>query len=83
MFSSRTIREHLIRGLIGVGAVVVVVLISRRLGPIEIVISVALIGVALFAWRGCPMCWASGLVETMIERRAESKKRKMLFKSRR
>ncbi len=72
MFSSRTILEHVIRGVVGFGSVVVIVLISRHFGPVQLLISLALVGIALFAWRGCPMCWAVGLLDTILEPRSKA-----------
>jgi hypothetical protein len=62
MFGSRTITHHLVRGLIGAGAVTWMLFESE----VHPWLSLMAIPVALLAFRGCPMCWTLGLVETVI-----------------
>jgi hypothetical protein len=64
MFASHTLLEHALRGLIGIGALWYAVLIAA-IHPLG---SLALGVLALFAFRGCPMCWTIGLVETATRR---------------
>ncbi|MFF2087378.1 hypothetical protein ACFVVM_26690 [Nocardia sp. NPDC058176] len=52
---------HLLRGLIGFGALIG----SLALIPITGPLSLALLPLALFALRGCPMCWLIGLAQTL------------------
>ncbi len=59
--ASRTITEHLLRGAAGVGALVWAV----SLLAIHPFASLGLALLALLAFRGCPMCWIMGLVETV------------------
>ena len=61
MFASRTITVHLARGAAGVGAIAGAVAMS---GSYPLVWLIAL-PVALVAFRGCPICWAAGFVETV------------------
>ncbi len=60
MFASRTLIEHILRGAVGIGALWVAVAIaaSHPWG------SLALGALVLLAFRGCPICWTIGLVET-------------------
>ena len=62
MFASRTLSEHVLRGLVGIAAIVGAVL--SPLGWL----SVPLVIVGLVALRGCPMCWTIGLVQTVWDR---------------
>ncbi len=69
-FSSRTLTEHLARG-VGAGALITLALwLLSSSNPIGIVVAVAaLVGAALLL-RGCPMCWLTGLFETIQNSRA-------------
>ena len=64
MFASRTIAGHLVRGAIGLGALVLGVLLAEGHPWLALV----LVPVALLVLRGCPMCWTVGLVETVHAR---------------
>ena len=64
MFASNTLLEHALRGLVGIGAVWYAVLITT-VHPLGALAPGAL---ALLAFRGCPMCWTVGLVETASQR---------------
>jgi hypothetical protein len=61
LFASRGIVEHLLRGTIGFGALVGALFCMAS----QPWLAVALAAVALFALRGCPLCWVVGLVETI------------------
>ncbi len=63
-FASRSITEHLLRGATGVAALVQAV----SLLPTHPFASLGLALLALLAFRGCPMCWIMGLVETVHRR---------------
>ena len=60
MFASKTLIEHSLRGVVGIGALWVAVAIAET-HPWG---SLALGALALSAFRGCPVCWTIGLVET-------------------
>jgi len=60
MFGSKSLAEHLVRGLIGLGALVAAVLLAPR----QPWLAVALLPVGLVSLRGCPSCWLMGLIET-------------------
>ncbi|MGW9214555.1 hypothetical protein ACWGR4_47405 [Embleya sp. NPDC055664] len=60
-FASATVPRHLARGAVGFGALVA----SLALLPVAGWMSLLLAPVGLFALRGCPMCWAIGLMETI------------------
>jgi hypothetical protein len=64
MFASNTLLEHGLRGLVGIGTLwyAVTIAATHPLG------SLALGALALLAFRGCPICWAIGLVETASQR---------------
>ncbi len=64
MFASKTLGEHLLRGGVGLGALVVAafVLIAHPFAAL------ALLALALVSLRGCPMCWTFGLMQTVLAR---------------
>jgi hypothetical protein len=64
MFSSRTVVGHLMRGGIA-AALIGWALLHEASDPAFAAIAVVL---AVVAMRGCPMCWAIGLVETIGNR---------------
>ena len=59
-FSSRTIVVHYARGALGLLALVAAVMGAAVGAPTAL----ALLIVTAAAWRGCPTCWAIGLVRT-------------------
>ena len=65
MFNSRTITTHILRGAIGFGALILALVYAPQLGWW----SLLLFGIALFSFRGCPLCWTVGLIETVLYRR--------------
>jgi hypothetical protein len=60
MFASNTLTEHILRGAIGIGALWAAVAIAAS-HPLS---SLALGGLVLLVFRGCPICWTIGLFET-------------------
>lgn len=64
MFASESLAEHLVRGLVGLGALAAVV----ALGSTHPWLSLLGLPVALLALRGCPLCWTVGLVQTAYAR---------------
>ncbi len=60
-FASRSVVEHLVRGLIGAGSLGWAIYLSDT-QPLAL-IPLGLL--ALLAFRGCPMCWILGLIETI------------------
>ena len=64
MFASRSIAGHLARGTIGLSALATAI----ALGPVRPLIALALVPIALVALRGCPACWAIGLIQTLAVR---------------
>ncbi|CCD98140.1 conserved hypothetical protein [Bradyrhizobium sp. STM 3809] len=71
MFVSGSLAEHLIRGLVGIAALSTAVWIGTDAGWPAVLGSVALGGVSLIAFRGCPVCWSIGLV-SMARRSSRS-----------
>ncbi|MYU26097.1 hypothetical protein GTY84_30925 [Streptomyces sp. SID8352] len=53
--------RHLARGALGFGALAGGLALLPAVGPV----SLLLVPVGVVALRGCPMCWALGLVETV------------------
>jgi hypothetical protein len=60
MFASKSLGEHLLRGLIGVGALVAAAAYGGLGWPLLVLLPMALV-----ALRGCPACWTIGLVQTV------------------
>ena len=70
LFASATLREHLIRGVIAFSALSWALLHQDR-----VLASLLAFAVALIAFRGCPMCWTIGLVETLVHRQNDPPKK--------
>lgn len=66
MFASKSLGQHLLRGAIGIGALVTTALWSSS-HPWR---AIAALPVALLALRGCPMCWMVGLLQTVFALRS-------------
>ncbi|MCA2209091.1 hypothetical protein [Nocardia rosealba] len=60
-FASASLTRHLTRGVLGFGALIG----SIALLPLIGAISLLLLPVGVIALRGCPMCWAIGLAQTV------------------
>ncbi|MFE4995658.1 hypothetical protein ACFRH4_30805 [Streptomyces mirabilis] len=64
-FASKSLSVHLARGTVGFGSIAA----SITLAPVIGWVSLLLLPVGLVALRGCPACWAIGLVQTMSQGR--------------
>ncbi|KIF00380.1 hypothetical protein PL81_41550 [Streptomyces sp. RSD-27] len=60
-FASASLSRHLVRGVLGFGSLVLAVVLLPYAWPV----SLALLPAGLLALRGCPMCWAVGLAQTL------------------
>lgn len=60
-FASSTLPRHLLRGVIGFGGLIGSVALIPVTGPV----SLLMLPTGLIALRGCPMCWAVGLMQTI------------------
>jgi hypothetical protein len=61
-FGSKTIRVHILKGLLGFVALYVALsTMHRTIWP-----SLVLLPVVLYLLKGCPMCWTMGLIETIV-----------------
>ena len=65
MFGSKTVLAHILRGMIGFGALGLAIVLARNADTASVHASVTLAIVALIALRGCPVCWTIGLLETL------------------
>ncbi len=64
-FASKTLAEHLARGAIGAGAISLAIMAGGVEGVWwALPAALGLGAAALIAFRGCPICWTAGLVET-------------------
>ncbi|MFH9738567.1 hypothetical protein ACH4MA_12805 [Streptomyces roseolus] len=59
--------RHLARGALGFGLLIGAVALLPVLGPVSLLAAPP----ALLAFRGCPTCWAVGLVQTISRGRLE------------
>ncbi|MFD4657372.1 hypothetical protein ACFWP2_17310 [Kitasatospora sp. NPDC058444] len=66
-FASKSLPEHIARGVVGFGSLIGSVALIPLVGPVSLV----LLPVGLFALRGCPMCWAIGLAQTVSRGRLQ------------
>lgn len=66
MASCPTVKSQVIRGVIGVAALVGAYFAFGYYQPLTYL----LIGVALFAMRGCPACWVAGMCDAVKQKRA-------------
>lgn len=66
-FASTSLPKHLARGGIGFGALIGSIALLPLLGPFGL----ALLPIGLVALRGCPMCWAIGLMQTISRGRLQ------------
>jgi hypothetical protein len=64
IFGNRSVIVHLLRGAVGYGAVCLSIATMHE----SSILSFALVGVALVALGGCPVCWTVGLFETIAVR---------------
>jgi hypothetical protein len=60
-FASTSLPRHLIRGVIGFGALIGTFALYPVIGPVSLV----LLPVGFLAFRGCPTCWLVGLLQTI------------------
>ena len=63
LFASRSLIAHLLRGAIGIALLAWAVFHQS-----QVVLSLAAGVGAMFALRGCPVCWTIGLIETIGQR---------------
>ncbi|MDH6538672.1 hypothetical protein ACFXJO_02535 [Streptomyces lavendulae] len=66
-FASASLPRHLVRGLIGFGSLIAALALLPVTGPV----SLLLLPVGVLALRGCPMCWAIGLMQTISRGRLQ------------
>ncbi|MGW5852509.1 hypothetical protein ACWFQ8_32060 [Streptomyces sp. NPDC055254] len=66
-FASSSLPRHLVRGVIGFGSLIGSIALLPAAGPV----SLLLLPVGVLALRGCPMCWAIGLVQTVSRGRLQ------------
>ncbi len=58
--ASSSVPRHIVRGVVGLLAFAGAFALLATVGAIGLI----LLPVAVLAWRGCPTCWAIGLLET-------------------
>jgi hypothetical protein len=67
-FARNSLLEHIARGIVGIGALFLAMQISNS----HPVTAMGLGAIMLLAFRGCPVCWTIGLVETIQQRSRQS-----------
>lgn len=68
MFESSSYPTHVLRGVIGFGAVAAAIWLGRMPGTAPIAASLLLGSIAIVALRGCPICWTTGLISMTVAR---------------
>ncbi len=66
-YASKSLPEHIVRGVVGFGSLVG----SVALIPVIGLVSLVLLPVALLSLRGGPTCWAVGLTQTISRGRLQ------------
>ncbi|MER7177072.1 hypothetical protein [Streptomyces mesophilus] len=66
-FASKSVPRHLARGALGFGLIIGAIALVPVVGPAALLVA----PLALVAFRGCPTCWAVGLVQTVSRGRLE------------
>jgi hypothetical protein len=61
MFASKTLTEHIVRGIAGLGLFAA----SLTVATSHPLLALGFVPAALVLLRGCPMCWTVGLLETL------------------
>lgn len=64
-FTSRTLFEHLVRGLVAAALVFLAIWLLSAPDLWRVVVAVPSLVTALILMRGCPMCWLTGLMGTI------------------
>jgi hypothetical protein len=64
MFASKSIVEHLARGVIGLGAFAAAIAVAQPYPWLALL----LLPLGFVALRGCPTCWTVGLIQTVLAR---------------
>jgi hypothetical protein len=59
-FASRSVKHHYVRGAVGLIALFLALAGAAAWSAVTLVLLV----VTVAAWRGCPTCWAVGLMQT-------------------
>jgi hypothetical protein len=67
---AKPLAVQLIRGAVGFLAIAAAFKLMGGATPLSIAGAVALVAVALVAWRGCPTCWLIGLIGVFGSRSA-------------
>ncbi len=60
LFASRSVPVHLLRGAVGIALLIAALVLASVLSPWALLLAVP----AVVLLRGCPTCWALGLVQT-------------------
>ncbi|WP_174187434.1 hypothetical protein [Nocardia barduliensis] len=60
-FASASVPRHLVRGVVGFGALIGAIAFLPVLGAFSLLLAPA----GLLALRGCPTCWVIGLMQTV------------------
>ena len=62
VFGNRTIALHILKGILGVGALYgSLSTMNHTVWP-----SIILLPAAVYLLKGCPICWTMGLIETVV-----------------
>jgi hypothetical protein len=73
LYASKSIIEHLFRGVVGFGGVAGAIWFASASIPMATLGVIASSSVAFVAFRGCPICWTVGLVNTLLNTKLKAK----------
>ncbi|MDA0171306.1 hypothetical protein OJ998_19555 [Solirubrobacter taibaiensis] len=59
-FASRSVARHYVRGAVGLLALILAIVGAAVVSSAALLLLI----VTVAAWRGCPTCWAVGLMQT-------------------
>jgi hypothetical protein len=71
MFCSRSVGVHLFRGISAFALIGLIIYINAIQMPYALLLAIPMLAGALILLRGCPMCWLTGLFQTIANRKKQ------------
>jgi len=66
IFASKSVFEHVVRGILGLCLTYAALKSLSQPGLPYLAGAAILEGLAIFSFRGCPMCWTVGMIHTVF-----------------
>ena len=73
LFASKSITEHVVRGVVGIGALYGAAWALSLTGAFAFLATISFLAIGLLALRGCPFCWSIGLINTVLNTTVKSR----------